>query len=64
MLNTLLNVIPLLDENHLLGASSLGEACQVEECGLGKLFDGDITKPDKELRSLLVINTWEAPASL
>lgn len=52
------------DKDHHSRTEILAEANEVEECSLGELVDGDISKPDEKLLWGIFINAWEGPACL
>jgi hypothetical protein len=57
-------VVSVLDQDQLFGTDALSEVDQVDESGLSEAFNCDISHPDKEFFSLLVVNARETPAGL
>lgn len=57
-------MLPIHEENHLVGAEVRCEVNQVKECSLGEFVDRDISKPDEELVAQLVVDALESPACL
>lgn len=57
-------MFPIHKENDLLGPEIRCEVNQVEERSLGEFVDGDISQPDEELGTQLIVDAREGPACL
>lgn len=63
-MDTFLNMVSWLDQDHLFSSGLFSEANKIEECGLSELVNGDISEPHVESVVLLVVETGEAPVRL
>jgi hypothetical protein len=57
-------MIPVADEDHLVSAMFLCKTNEVNKSSLSEAINRDISHPDEELLTNLIVNARKTPASL